>query len=204
MKTQILLIHGAMAFKNKKGYLNWIKKRKISLEEKKSWSREYLKEKLGNNFVIIRPNMPLKENARYKEWKIHFERYFPYLKNNIILIGNSLGGMFLARYLSENKFPKKILSLYLIASPFDDNLPTEGLGGGFRLKSSLSKIEKQCEAIHLLYSKNDNVVPIYHAKKYKNKLKNAKLIVYKSKSGHFIVSKFPEIIKMIKKDAKKI
>jgi predicted alpha/beta hydrolase family esterase len=146
--------------------------------------------------------MPLSENAKYDEWKIHFERYFPYLRNNIILIGSSLGGIFLAKYLSENKFPKKILSTYLICTPFDNSIPTEDLVGGFKLKSDLSMIEKNSKNLNLLFSKDDDVVPVYHAEKFRKKLKKANIIIYESKNGHFNISEFPEIVKMIKKDAK--
>src|SRR3989338_2977649 len=119
-KTQIMLIHGGMTFKNKKDYLRFLKNREISIEKKVRWSDDYLDKKLSRSFEIIKPRMHLSENAKYSEWKIYFERYFPYLRNNIILIGGSLGGIFLAKYLSENKFPKKILSVYLICPPFDD------------------------------------------------------------------------------------
>jgi predicted alpha/beta hydrolase family esterase len=131
-----------------------------------------------------------------------FDRYVPLLKNNFILIGNSLGGIFLAKYLSENKLPKKALSVYLVCAPFDNTLPGEDLVGGFTLKADLSLIEKNCKNLHLLFSKDDNVVPVYHAEKYKNKLKNAHTVIYKSKNGHFNVPTFPEIIKMIKSDVK--
>ena len=146
--------------------------------------------------------MPSKDNAKYNEWKIHFEKYFQFIKDNIILIGISLGGIFLAKYLSENKFPKKILSVYLICPPFDNTLSKENLVGGFKLKPDLSKIEKNCDNIKLLFSKNDDIVPISHAYKYKKLLKNAKIIIYKNKNGHFKISKFPELIKMIKNDLK--
>ena len=201
-KTQIFIIHGGMTFKNKKDYLHFLKTRKISIEEKIKWSDSYLKEKLGENFEIIKPRMPLQDNAKYDEWKIHFERYFPQLRNNIILIGSSLGGIFLTKYLSENKFPKKILSTYLICPPFDNTLFDEDLAGGFKLKSDLSLIEKNSKNLNLLFSKDDDVVPVTHAKKYEKKLKNANFVIYKSKNGHFKISEFPEIIKMIKYDVK--
>jgi uncharacterized protein len=201
-KTQIFFIHGGMTFKNNKDYLKFLKTREISIEDKMRWSGEYLNEKLGKNFQIILPRMPSSDNAKYNEWKIHFERHFPYLKKNIILIGSSLGGIFLAKYLSENKFPKKILSTYLIGPPFDNSLSGEDLSGGFTLKSDLSKIEKNSKKITLMFSKDDPVIPISHSDKYKNKLKDAKIIIYKSKNGHFNISKFPEIIKMIKQDIK--
>jgi predicted alpha/beta hydrolase family esterase len=147
--------------------------------------------------------MPLKDYAKYAEWKIHFERYFPQLKNNILLIGESLGGIFLAKYLSENKFPKKILSTYLVCPPYDNTLPREELWGGFKMKSSLGLLEKQPTHLYLMFSKDDNIVPVSNAEKYRKKLKNAKIIIYKSKNGHFRVPSFPEIVKMIKKDVKR-
>jgi len=201
-KTQIFIIHGGMTFKNKKDYLHFLKTRKISIEEKIKWSDSYLKKKLGKSFEIIKPRMPLQDNAKYDEWKIHFERYFPQLRNNSILIGSSLGGIFLTKYLSENKFPKKILSTYLICPPFDNTLFDEDLVGGFKLKSDLSLIEKNSKNLNLLFSKDDDVVPVTHAKKYEKKLKNANFVIYKSKNGHFQISEFPEIIKMIKYDVK--
>ncbi len=202
-KTQILIIHGGETFKNKKDYLHFLKTRKISIEEKIRWTDDYLKKNLGENFQIIKPRMPSQDNAKYKEWKIHFERHFPQLRNNIILIGNSLGGIFLAKYLSEHKFPKRILSTYLICSPFDDTLSEKDLVGGFKLKSDLSLLEKNPKNLYLMFSKDDDVVPVSQAEKYRKKLKNAKIIIYESKNGHFKISEFPEIVKMIKKDVKR-
>jgi predicted alpha/beta hydrolase family esterase len=134
--------------------------------------------------------------------KIWFERFIPLLNDNIIFIGSSLGGIFLAQYLSENKFPRKILSVYLVCSPFDDTCIGEDLVGGFKLKSDLSLLEKNCKDITLMFSADDDCVPVDHAEKYRNKLKNSKIIIYKSKNGHFKIPKFPEIVKMIKNDIK--
>ncbi|MFA5022153.1 MAG: alpha/beta hydrolase [Patescibacteria group bacterium] len=201
-KTQIFLIHGGNTFKNNKDYLRYLKTRKIKLEKKIRWSDDYLDKCLGKNFEIIRPRMPLQDYAKYNDWKIYFERHIPYLRNGVILIGGSLGGIFLAKYLSEHKFPKKILATYLICPPFDDTLPNESLAGGFKLKSNLNLLEKNSKNLYLLFSKDDDVVPVSHAKKYGQKLKNAKIIIYKSKNGHFKVPKFPEIVRLIKKDVK--
>lgn len=203
-KTQIFYIHGGNTFKNKKDYLDFLQNSPVSIEKRISWSGDYLENKLKKNFQIIKPRMPLKEYAKYNEWKIYFEKYFPQLKNNIILIGTSLGGMFLAKYLSENKFPRKILSVYLIAPPFDNTLGEEDLSGGFKLKSDLSMIEKNCKNINIIFSKNDNIVPIAHAKKYKDKIGSANIIIFKNMNGHFFISEFPEIIKMIKKELKNL
>lgn len=200
-KTQVFLIHGGMTFKNKKDYLHFLKTRKVSVEKKIRWNvGDYLDKALGKDFEIIRPRMPLQDYAKYAEWKIYFERFIPYLRKNMILIGSSLGGIFLAKYLSEHKFPKRILSTYLVCPPFDNTLIREDLVGGFKLKSNLSSLEKNTKNLYLLFSKDDDIVPVRHAKKYGARLKNAKIIIYKSKGGHFNISKFPEIIRMIKND----
>lgn len=197
------MVHGGMTFKNRKDYVHFLKSRKVSTEKKASWAEGYLDEKLGKDFEIIRPRMPLQDNAKYEEWKIHFERFFPYLKNNIILIGSSLGGIFLAKYLSEHTFPKRIRSVYLVCPPFDNTLTGEDLVGGFKLKSDLSPILRNAKDIHLFFSEDDDVVPVSHAEKYRNTLKKANIVIYKSKNGHFNISTFPEIVRMIKDSQKK-
>lgn len=199
-ETQILYIHGGMTFKSKKDYIYFLRNRDVTLEPKMKWSGEYLEKKLGKKFKVIRPRMPLPDNAKYSEWVIHFERYIPKLKRNAILIGESLGGIFLAKYLSENIFPKKIRSIYLICPPFDNSLPTEDLVGGFKLKKDLAKLESSAKKLYLLFSKNDPVVPPSQADKYSAKLKSAKIIVFDHINGHFQESKFPEIVSMIKSD----
>ena len=70
------------------------------------------------------------------------------------------------------------------------------------LKPNLSLLEKNSKNLYLLFSKDDDAVPVSHAEKYRKKLKNGKIIIYKSKSGHFKISKFPEIVRMIKNDVK--
>lgn len=61
------------------------------------------------------PQFPNKQNAQYEEWKILFGKILNALDDNIILIGNSLGAIFLVKYLSENKIDKKIQKTILLA-----------------------------------------------------------------------------------------
>jgi predicted alpha/beta hydrolase family esterase len=201
-KTQIFCIHGGMTFKNQEDYLYFLRNRDISIDEKISWSGNYLKEELKDTCKIIRPRMPLQDNAKYEEWKIHFERHFEYLNDEVILMGSSLGGVFLSKYLSENIFPKKLISVYLICPPFDNTLIGEDLVGGFELGDDLSLILENCKNTTLMFSKDDDCVPVYHAEKYKEKLPNANIIIYESKNGHFKIEEFPEIVQMVRDDLK--
>ncbi len=202
-KTQVFFIHGGMTFKNYRDYWRYLSTREVLAQKRARWTDGYLEKNLGSHCEIIRPRMPLSDNAKYKEWKLAFERYFSLLRNNIILVGCSLGGIFLAKYLSENKFPKKILSTYLVCAPFDNSLPEEDLVGGFKLKSDLSLLEKNSPRLNLLFAQKDDVVPVYHAQKYAAKLKQANIVIYKHIKGHFKMAEFPEIIKMIKADIRR-
>ena len=201
-KTQVLVVHGGMTFKNEKDYLHYLKTKKVSTAKKIYWAGDYLEKNLGKRFEVISSRMPLQDYAEYRDWKILFGRYIKLLKSGSILIGSSLGGIFIAKYLSENKLPKKVLSVYLVCPPFDDTIPGEDLVGGFKLKADLSLIEKNCKNLYLLFSKDDDVVPVSQAEKYRKKLKNAHLIIYRSKNGHFNIPTFPEIIRSIKEDIK--
>ena len=59
-------------------------------EEKKRW-RMTLQDRLPE-FTVIKPEMPNKDMARYSAWKLWFEKHFPFLdEENLVLIGHSLG-----------------------------------------------------------------------------------------------------------------
>jgi predicted alpha/beta hydrolase family esterase len=199
---QILMIHGGMTFKNEKDYLFYLNNKEVSTVSAPYWEAD-LEKKLGSKFEVIRPRMPLADNAKYRDWKILFEKYVPLLRKDYILIGSSLGGIFLAKYLSENKMPRKALSVYIVCAPYDGDLPTEDLVGGFKLKNDLSVLEENCKNLYVMFSDDDDVVPVSHAEKYGKKLEKAKILIYKDRMGHFTAPKFQEIINLIRKDVKK-
>jgi len=108
MKKQVILIGGGTVFGTYKEFLNFLRNMEVSIEylQKVGW-KDTLQEKLGSDFDVVKLKMPNNMNAKYEEWKIYFEKYTELFDNEIILIGHSLGGIFLVKYLSENVFPKK-------------------------------------------------------------------------------------------------
>lgn len=196
--VQVVFIDGGMTFNSREDYLDFLRDRDVSLEEEETWKDDYLEESLDVD--VVRVDMPCANNAKYEDWKITFEKYIPLLSNKIILIGLSLGGTFLAKYLSENDFPKEIVAAYLIGAPYDDDLPEEDLAGGFDIDSDLSLLEKNCDRLTLMFSGDDDVVPARHADRFRERLSEADIITYESKGGHFQVAEFPELIEEIKED----
>lgn len=201
MPQQILAIHGGDVFKTYEDYLKFLKDYKIDTIERakrtKKW-KDRLQENLGNDYEVFVPLMPCGYNAKYVEWKIWFEKFFPFLKDGIILIGGSLGGIFLAKYLSENDFPVKIKAVFLVAAPFDDkDRNADYTLEDFALPESLEKFADQAEKIFLYHSKNDSCVPFSDLAKYAQKLPEAEKVIFEDKD-HFVQKEFPEIIEKIK------
>ena len=194
MKQQVVVIHGGDTFETYEEYISFLKKQEVDLEyfRKKRW-RDHLQDALGDNFEVIAPAMPNKWNAKYEEWKIWFEKLFPFLNDDLILIGHSLGGSFVAKYLSEEKFPKRLKALLLVAAVYDKDTQAYGLGS-FSLPVNLNL---QTDKIYLYHSKDDFVVPFEDANKFKEALPGAELKVFEDR-GHFASEEFPEIVEDIK------
>jgi predicted alpha/beta hydrolase family esterase len=190
---QVVVIHGGNAFPSNEEYLAYLRTREVDAESFKAgkdW-KTGLQEALGAGFEVFQPRMPGAQNAHYLEWKIWFERMFPFLKDGIILVGHSLGGVFLAKYLSENRMPVKIRAALLVAAPFDADGArplTE-----FVLPNSLEQFESQAGSIMLYASKDDEVVAFKESNKYSLALPGAHVRVFEGR-GHFNQPDFPEIV----------
>lgn len=202
MKKQIIVIHGGDTFDTHEEYLKYLKNYQIDFEryrtQRKDWKTN-LQAELGEDFEVILPDMPNKRNAKYLEWKIWFEKFIPYLEAEIVLIGHSLGGTFLAKYLSENDLPKKIRAVFLLAAPnsYDSRSKTNNLED-FTLPNNLNKFNDQAEKIFIYQSKDDPLVPLTDAEKYKAALPKAELLVFENKK-HFTQPELPELVNEIKK-----
>ncbi len=203
-KRQVIVIHGGDSFETYKRYIKFLKEWKIDFDEyrhpKKKW-RDTLATSLGGNFEVITPRMPNNLNARYLEWKIWFDKFVPYLRPGVVLVGYSLGGVFLAKYLTEKKFPVSIAATFLIAAPFEDDGsdPDESLVD-FKLPKKLDGFQKQGGKIFIYHSKDDPIVPYSHAGKYEKTLGTATKRVFANR-GHFWQSDFPELVRDIKRAA---
>jgi predicted alpha/beta hydrolase family esterase len=197
MKKQVLFIHGGEVFSRYTNYIKFISDYKLDLNKKKpkKWKHS-LSDKLGRNYEVIMTEMPCALNSKYKEWKIWFEKYIPFLKSPVILVGHSLGAIFLVKYLSENKLKKKIKGTFLVAAPYDDKDSWFSLDD-FKIKKDLSLLTKQGGEVTFYFSEDDFEVPFVDAAKYQKALPDANYRIFK-KRGHFLAPSFPEIVRDIK------
>ncbi len=193
---QIIVIHGGDSFDSYEDYLDSLKNSEVIKESftvKSDW-KTTIEKTLGSDYEVLQPRMPNKSNAKLDEWKIWFERMFEFLNNEVILVGHSLGGMFLIKYLAENTFPQNIVQLHLVAPPHNQTLDV----ADFFLGETLEKISDQTKNIYFYFSKDDPLVPFSEMDKFKKQIPEAKFEVFENR-GHFKQSEFPELIANLKK-----
>lgn len=193
---QIISIHGGTTFYKYEDYLRYLKEKPLRLNRmtgQKLW-KDTLQEDLGADYQVITPTMPNSTNARYEEWVIWFGRIAEGVDDNCILIGHSLGAVFLPKYLSENTFPKKIKATILIAAPYDDE-SDEDLTD-FKITGSLERFVDQAGAT-IFYHGTDDIVPLRELELYKKAIPQAETYI-SSAPDHFMRKSFPELIERIK------
>ena len=197
---QLLFIHGWTLAKNNDELYEIMKKWEINPFEEKKRRRKTLEKELPD-YQVIKPEMPNKEMACYKIWKLWFEKHFPFLNwEEIILVWHSLWATFLTKYLSENRFPKMIDQLHIISPAIDEmGLPEwDNYIWDFRCNlDNIHNIEDQCKKLWIWHSKDDPVVPFNHSERLIKELPNANFMIFEDR-WHFNQEHFPELIEIIK------
>jgi predicted alpha/beta hydrolase family esterase len=155
----------------------------------------YLRAMLGAEYDVLYPKMPDPESPEYETWKTLLAKEIALLQGELILIGHSLGGSVLLKYLSEEPCSDVIAGLFLIAAPFwgKKNWQVDE----YALQEDFSSRLPGVSRIFLYHSLNDEVVPVSHLRFYAEKLPNA--TVRESGNRRHLFSKgLPQLIEDIK------
>lgn len=194
-KPQVIFIHGGDAFRDPEKLYAMLQGRMFNpYDAKKKW-QELLFANLADTHECHRLSMPNSFWADYKAWKIWFEKMVPYLRDGVVLVGHSLGGSFLFRYLTENKLPVTVGQVHLIAPVI---LPIEDCEGFYINIENWSGFMSSIDEVHVWHSSDDLYVPMHHAERLAAKCPSA-TTHYFTDRGHFLQSEFPELLTEIKK-----
>ncbi len=153
-----------------------------------------LKEQLGNNYDVHFPKMPNEKNPQYHAWVHKIEEELQNLSGPVILLGHSLGGSVLLKYLSEQAVLQHIQALFLVSAPFwgvpDWEVDQFTLADNFtyKLPNVISSF--------IYHSCDDPFVPFLHHKRYKDLLATATVRTFNN-AGHEMVKAVPTLIKDI-------
>lgn len=192
MNKQLVFIHGGETFDTYDHYIDWLKTTSTYDPERYAaralrWHRQF--EVFLPGWAIFRPEMPNEVNAQYYEWEIYFEKVLPYLQDGVVLVGHSLGGTFLLKYLATHEFPVRS-SVHLVAPSFGVPRTT------FDVQENLSVIPTRVKSCAVHHSIDDLVVPYQESAEGIKHIKGAQLYTYTDR-GHFLGETFPELIKLI-------
>lgn len=193
---QVVFIHGGTTFYKHEDYLNYLHSQPVSisgLTRQRFWF-DRLQEDLGDGFQVLTPRMPNGTNANYDEWAIWFGRVAAMTDDNVILVGHSMGGIFLAKYLSEHDYPKKIRATLLVAAPHKDE--THEDLASFKITGELEKFADQGGDI-IFYHGTDDIVLPSELRLYEKSLPKAETHEL-SAQDRFMREAFPEIIEKIR------
>lgn len=149
MKKEIFFVHSAGPQNDHEGSNNFVLK---------------LAKSLGNDFLLHSPPMPTPENPRYIAWKMALQSSLPVGGNKAALIGHSLGGSVIVKYLSEGLCQLPIAGLFLVGAPYwgARGWAVDEFMFQRDFQSRLPAIDK----IFVYHSRNDRFVPYSHAQLY--------------------------------------
>lgn len=196
---QVVFIHGGSAYSSYDAFLEYLQTVEVRnpAEERPIRWGDTLRRELGDGFEVFTPAMPNKQNAKYREWKLWFERHFEFLRDGVVLVGWSQGGYFLTKYLIENETPFAVGALFLVAAPFEPDAFGGEDGGDFNFDTERAgELAQKVSHVCIAHSEDDFIVPFAHAEKYRSALPSAEFVTFTDR-GHFLQPKFPELIKNI-------
>ena len=179
MKRQVLLIHGGG-----QGAFEEDKKLAASLQDV-----------LGAAYNVRYPEMPDADSPEYESWKEQIAKELAALDGEVILVGHSLGGSILLKYLSEVKVEKPVVGLFLIAAPYWG--AEEWEVNEYALQDDFaSKLPRELP-VFLYHSCDDPVVPFAHLALYTEKLGQATIREFDGR-GHQFNDDLAEVAQNIK------
>jgi predicted alpha/beta hydrolase family esterase len=140
--------------------------------------------------------MPEEDSPEYEAWKNQIAKELTALDGRVILVGHSLGGSILLKYLSEEKLGKLVAGIFLIAPPYwgaEDWQVSE-----YELEENFaSKLPKELPMI-FYHSRDDEWVPFEHLMLYKEKLPQATIHEFDGR-GHQFNNDLSEVARDIKR-----
>lgn len=151
----------------------------------------YMRDRLGREYEVLYPIMPDPESPEYLLWKLILAREITRLEGSPILVGHSLGGSVLLKYLSEEAPDKSISGLFLIAAPYWGKQDWQA--DEYILREDFSSGLAGIPQIFLYHSLNDEVVPFSHLKFYAEKLPFA-VIRESGNRRHLFYTGLPELV----------
>src|SRR5690606_41066011 len=159
---------------------------------------QYLRNELGAAYEVRAPAMPNPEDPKYENWKKRLKEEIASLDDGAVLVGHSIGGSALLKFLSEEELGKSFAKLISVAAPFwgiDEEWKLEE----FTLAEDFVSRNSLLPDVVLFHSIGDETVPFKHLEKYKENLPSA-TVKELSGSDHVFQNGLEELKEEVRKE----
>ncbi len=141
-----------------------------------------LQEWLGSAYQVHYPMMPNEADPEYEAYKTQIAKELTSLDGPTALVGHSMGGTVLLRYLTEEKVEKPIAGIFLVATPY---WTAEDWFDEHKLHKNLASPSHKTPPIFFYHSRDDHVVPFAHLAMYAAKLPQVTLHEFDGRGHQF-------------------
>lgn len=156
---------------------------------------KFIKESIGNDYELRHPLMPNPQAPSYNLWRDKFAEEFNRLEDGAILIGHSLGGSVILKYLSDQKIVKSLAGVFIVAAPFW-SADKDWQVSEYNLRENFESYLPHTK--YFFYqTKDDEVTPRAHFEKYSKAMPQATARLIES-GGHQVKNGLPELVKDVK------
>lgn len=155
MKKHVLFIHGAG-----KGAF-----------EEDALLAESLQRELGTDYLVRYPQMINEDSPEYADWEPQITSEIAALSGKVILVGHSVGGSVLLKYVMENQDRLSVAALFMVATPFwgaDEFWKWDEVQLPDDVEVNLKGLP-----VFIYHNRYDEVVPFNHLQLYAAKLPKA-------------------------------
>ncbi len=155
----------------------------------------YLQKQLGSDYEVLAPDMPEPENPRYLAWRERIEQELGKLDADALLIGHSLGGSMVLKYLAEGTYRRPLAGLFLISVPYWGKQDWEL---EYAVPEDFASHLPSIQHLFLYHSRFDEIVPFSSLERYQQHLPQASVRVLDGKE-HSFTAWLPLLVEDIKR-----
>lgn len=132
---------------------------------------------LGAGWDVQYPQMPDEEHCPYPAWKAEIDARLASIERPVALVGHSIGGSVLLKYLSWRPLPPRIVGLFAVAAPYWGADPSWHWDE-MRLPADAATRLAGDWPLVLYHSRDDEVVPFAHLALYAARLPRVTVRAY--------------------------
>lgn len=164
----------------------------------------YFKKELEKqNYNVILPDFPIRDEITVEEYFTVFDKYQSYFNKDLIVVAHSIGNPMFIKYISKNKL---IIGQYISLAGFSKDYYNEGkdvLNEKVKLAILTKKEKNDAKKLilkrHSIYSDNDHIVPFELLEEFCQDIDSETILIKNighmgKKSG---LEELPKVIKII-------